>query len=130
MTGERPKGRYVKTMNYKRQVDWAGQTFTLMLLPMFSLSKPDIDGSQRLVFDWGKSLPHPSARIAIAIMSSNDGQYIRTIVVDDIAYTITKIRKCRSGRCAAQVTKDGPVQPFDANLIKKLIEQEFSKNTE
>jgi hypothetical protein len=116
--------------NYKRVVEWAGQKFTLMLLPMFSLSKPDATGMQRLVFDWGKSLPHPNARIAIAILSSNEGQYIRTLVIDDISYQISGIKKCRSGRCAAQVMSTGPVYPFDQNLIKKLVEQEFSKNTE
>lgn len=121
----------MKTINYKKQVEWGGQMFTLMLLPMFSLSKPDATtGLQRLVFDWGKSLPHPNARIAIAIMSSAEGQFIRTLVIDDVSYNVMRIRKCRSGRCAAEVEKVGPVQPFDANLIKKLIEHEFSKNTE
>lgn len=100
-----------------------------MLLPIFSISKPDTNRLQRLVFDWGKSLPHPNARIAIAIMSSNEGQYIRTLVIDDVSYTISEIKKCRSGRMAAQIQGMGPVFPFDNDLIKKLIEQEFSKNT-
>lgn len=101
-----------------------------MLLPVFSLSKPDEQSSQRLVFDWGKGLPHPNARIGFAIMSSNTGQWIRTLIIDDTAYTITGIKKCRSGRMAAQVTKDGPATSFDMDLVKKLIEQEFPKNTE
>lgn len=115
--------------DHRRVVEWAGQKFTLMLLPMFSLSKPDNSGKQRLVFDWGKSLPHPNAQIAIAILADNKGQYIRTLVIDDVAYNVTQIKKCRSGRCAAQLEKVGPVYPFDQDLIKKLIEQEFSKNT-
>jgi hypothetical protein len=118
------------TQNFKRHVEWAGQEFTLMLLPVFSISKPDEKKQQRLVFDWGKSLPHPNARIGIAIMSSNEGQYIRTLVIDDVAYNVSSIKKCRSGRMAAQIENAGPVFPFDNNLIKKLIEQEFSKNTE
>lgn len=115
--------------DFRRVVEWAGQKFTLMLLPMFSMSNPDQTGAQRIVFDWGKSLPHPNARIAIAILASDNSQFIRTLVVDDVAYEVTKVKQCRSGRYAAHIQKTGPVFKFDQDLIKKFIEQEFSKNT-
>lgn len=116
--------------DFRRTVEWAGQEFALMFLPMFSLSNPDQAGLQRMVFDWGKSLPHPDARIAIAILADSEGQFIRTVVIDDVSYTVQHVKKCRSGRCAARVKKVGPVHPFDQNLVKKFIEQEFPKNTE
>lgn len=97
----------------------------MMMLPTFSISRPKQDGTQRLVFDWGKSIAHPGADIAFAFLASEGGQYIQTLVFRDIAYTVHDLKDCRSGRIAAILKLRGPVDKFEDALITELVRQEF-----
>jgi hypothetical protein len=99
----------------------------LMMLPVFSLSMPS-DGSQRMVFDWGKSLSHPHADIAFAFLELW-GNRIAKVVFKNQSFEIKKISKCRSGRKAAILVPWGPPSSTDLAIIEKLLAVEFPHKT-
>ena len=110
---------------YKRIIDHWGRLYALMILPIFSISRPDPNGSKRIVFDWGKSLAHPSAKIGIAILRSPQGQWIERLIIADNTYMIESKKKCRSGRIAVRARKVGRASDSDRQLIKALMDNEF-----
>jgi len=106
---------------YKRVVKFEGQLYRIMILPIFSLSTPNKYNESRMVFDWGKSLSHPSAKIGFAFIAS--GQYINRIIFDDHSYyLVNKPRKCRSGRLSARVVPKSEVDPNDLLIISTLLD--------
>lgn len=106
------------------------QTYSILILPIFSLSKPK-SGRYRMVFDWGRGLAHPHAKIAFAILDGYSSKWIDRIIYENASYKIVEIKKCRSGRLAAIVEKMFEIDNHDSNIIKAVLEQEFqnTKNT-
>ena len=109
------------------------QPHGVLILPIFSLSKPKI-GRSRMVFDWGRGLAHPRAKIAFAILNTHVGNWLDRIIYENITYKITDIRKCRSGRMAATIEKMYDVNNYDNNIIRAVLAQELqdsqdTKNT-
>ena len=111
--------------DYKRIINHWGRSYALMILPIFSVSRPDPKGTKRIVFDWGKSLTHPNAKIGFAILRSPMGQWIERLIISDNVYMIERIKRCRSGRVAIWVCKTGRASDLDRQLIKKLMDSEF-----
>lgn len=121
-----------KLFSNKKFVEHQGQDFGVLLLPVLSISKPTPDPrhggilTQRLVFDWGKSLSHPNAKIAFGMLTRPGGQYFQHMIIGDNNYAVMDgIQKCRSGRLAAIIHKDGQASLFDMQLIQKALAQEF-----
>lgn len=117
--------------NNRKHVIHQGLEFSVLLLPVLSISKPSFDKQrnlhlQRIVFDWGKSLSHPDAKIAFAMLTSPTSHYFTHLVIGDNKYSIVgTMQKCRSGRVAARVFKDGSPTTFDTQIIQKVLVQEF-----
>lgn len=85
-----------------------------------------------MVFDWGKGLAHPRAKIAFAILNDEYSNWIERLIYEDNTYHITQINKCRSGRLAAQVQNVYPINQYDSKIIEEVLKQEFPdapKNT-
>ena len=118
---------FSKDFSFRRSVDAYGREYHLMMLPVFSLSMPS-NGSRRMVFDWGKSLSHPHAEIAIAFLEPWSAR-ISKIIYKNQAFEVRKISKCRSGRKAAIVVPWGPPSSHDLVVIEKLLAQEFPYKT-
>lgn len=122
----------IKRFDNRKLVEHQGHLFGVLILPVLSISKPSPDprfGSvytQRIVFDWGKSLSHPSARVAFGMLTRPEGHYFPHIIINDKQYLIEGvIQRCRSGRRAAIVTRGGSASMFDTQLIQKALAQEF-----
>jgi hypothetical protein len=115
----------LRQRDHRKLVKFHGHEFALMLLPVFSLSHPDRLGNSRLVFDWGKSLSHPRAQIAVGILSSPFSQYVKRLIYRGNEYGVSNLRKCRSGRMAARVYNLGRAKKEDIQLIDRLMKQEL-----
>ena len=115
----------LRTTEHRKYINWHGRKFAFMLLPVFSQSKPK-QGRSRIVFDWGKSLPNPNARIAVGLLTSPQGQYIQRLVYNDQTYEIDGLRKCRSGRLAAYIRHIGRVSLWDRALVTKIMDELMS----
>ena len=113
--------------DFRKTVTAFGREYHLMMLPVFSLSMPS-NGSQRMVFDWGKSLSHPHADIAFAFMEPW-GSRINKIIFKNQTFDVRKITKCRSGRKAAILVPWGVASSSDATVIEKLLATEFPHKT-
>lgn len=116
--------------NNRKSVIHQGYEFSLLLLPVLSVSKPSFDKhynthTQRIVFDWGKSLSHPAAKVGFALLTSPTSHFFKYVVIGDNKYSIIKMQKCRSGRVAAVVSKEGPASLFDNKIIQAALAQEF-----
>jgi hypothetical protein len=109
----------------KKFVEHHGYDYGVLILPVLSVSKPSRNNTQRVVFDWGKSISHPNAHIAFGMLATIEGQYFPHIIINENKYIVHNIMNCRSGRKAAIVSKDGPASLFDMGLIKKALAQEF-----
>lgn len=121
-----------KDFSTHKIVEYQGHDFGVLILPVLSISKPSpnplhpLSLTQRLVFDWGKSLSHPNAKIAFGMLTRPGGHYFPHLVIGENNYLVFgAIQKCRSGRLAAIVKKDGPASTFDLQLIQKALAQEF-----
>jgi hypothetical protein len=115
----------IRTTEHRKYINWHGRDFAFMLLPVFSQSKPK-QGRSRIVFDWGKSLPNPNARVAVALLSSTKGQFINRLIYDDQAYTVDNLRKCRSGRIAGYIRHISRVNEWDRALVTKIMDELMS----
>ena len=111
--------------DFRKVVTVYDREYGLMLLPTFSVSKPDAEGVSRMVFDWGKSISHPRAEIAFAILDNPYGQHIEYIVYKDCMYSLTRPTKCRSGRMATKIRKTGPVGFYAKRIIDTFLAAEF-----
>lgn len=105
-------------------VEVAGRTYRIMILPVLSISNPNKHNEKRLVFDWGKSISHPQATVAFAILKKY-GFYITRLVYNNKVYIINSIQTCRSGRKAAYITDAGQIDVHTSNIIDTLMAQEF-----
>lgn len=94
----------------------------VMMLPILSVSRPNNNGICRIIFDWGKSLAHPCAMIAFAIMRYN--QHIERLIFNNNEYVIYSVDKCRSGRLAMYASKVGAAQEYDINIISLFMNSE------
>lgn len=112
----------------RRSVTAYGREHHMMMLPVFSLSMPSKTGTRRMVFDWGKSLSHPHAEIAIAFLEPWS-YHIQKVIFKNQAFEIKTISRCRSGRRAAIVAPWGPPSSLDLVVIEKLLAQEFPQKT-
>ena len=126
------KDTMFKQFNNKKFVEHQGYDFGVLILPVLSISKPSPNPrhgnilTQRIVFDWGKSLSHPNAKIAFGMLTRPGGQFFPYLVIGEIQYTVMdQIQKCRSGRRAAIIHKSGEATVFNLQLIKKALAQEF-----
>ena len=113
--------------NNRRTIKVFGRTYNILILPVLSLSNPDLYRNRRLVFDWGKSISHPHAKIAFAILKSHN--YISRLIYDNTVYEILGITDCRSGRKAATIRYIENVGTGYQDIIDALMIQEFPKNT-
>jgi hypothetical protein len=119
-----------KNFSTHKVVEHHGHEFGVLILPILSISKPSRDSrhnvvTQRMVFDWGKSLSHPNAKVAFGMLTRPGGHYFQHMVMGDNNYVVMEVTKCRSGRLAAIVCKDGPASLFDSQLVQKVLAQEF-----
>lgn len=120
-----------KQSTNKKSVEHLGHSFGVLILPVLSISKPSPDSRfgealiQRVVFDWGKSLSHPNAKVAFGMLTRAGGQYFQHIIFGDNQYVVHQLKDCRSGRKAALVSKYGQASSFDLQIIQKALAQEF-----
>lgn len=122
----------LKQFANKKLVEHHGFDYGILILPVLSLSKPSPDPrfggipTQRLVFDWGKSLSHPNAHVAFGMLTRPQGHYFERLIIGDNQYAIVgSISTCRSGRKAAIIVKESQASPFNMELINKALAQEF-----
>jgi hypothetical protein len=115
----------IKNFSTHKVVEHQGHDFGVLILPVLSISKPNMDMRQRVVFDWGKSLSHPNARIAFGMLTRPGGHFFEHLIINENTYVVMALQKCRSGRMAAIVCKDGPASTFNLQLIQKAMAQEF-----
>lgn len=99
-----------------------GYNYRVMILPVLSISHPDKRFSRRLVFDWGKSMSHPKATIAFAVLKEY-GLHIQYIIYDNKTYTVDTVKICRSGRKAAYIRRINLLNMND--IVDALMAQEF-----
>lgn len=121
-----------KNFSTHKVVEHHGHDFGVLVLPVLSISKPSPDPrhgvavTQRIVFDWGKSLSHPNAKIAFGMLTRPGGHFFQHLIIGENNYVVMgQIQKCRSGRLAAIVCKDGQASTFDLQIIQKALAQEF-----
>lgn len=121
-----------KNFSTNKIVEHQGHEFGVLILPFLSISKPSPDPrhnnllTQRIVFDWGKSISHPNAKIAFGMLAKPTGHYMLHIIIGENKYVVMgSPQKCRSGRLAAMLCKDGPASTFDLQLVQKALAQEF-----
>jgi len=114
--------QFYNAMNNIKPIKLYGRIHNIMILPVLSLSRPDLNNEQRLIFDWGKSLSHPNANIAFAFMKRT---YISALAYGSNMYTISVIKNCRSGRKAATVQCMGPISHGHRAVIDEFMSQEF-----
>lgn len=122
----------IKNFSTSKVVEFHGHDFGVLIMPILSISKPSPNPlyngllTQRIVFDWGKSLSHPNAKIAFGMLTKPGGHYFPHIILGENNYIVMgSPQKCRSGRLAAIVHKDGPAISFDLQVIQKVLAQEF-----
>ncbi len=101
-----------------------------MLIPVWSVSKPNKKGECRIVFSWGKkNIANPSTMAGIAVFN---GRRLTRMFIDGAAYRVKDLGKTKHSRkpfvIAVEASAEVPeMQVIEDQVLEVLIEKGVPK---